>query len=102
MAGQVAETPYLQRHCALFPQGVGLWAYGNKLSADSLLVEEELLMYYLSWLTLFLEQLNLKRTNHYCWYLDGIRKALLLSSYSTYSFNLEASPSEEANQILLE
>ena len=102
MAGQDVETPCLQRHSDLFPPGIGLWAYGNKLSADSLLVEEELLMYYLSWLTLFLEQLNLKRTNHYCWYLDGVRKALLFSSYSKYSFSLGASPSEEANQILLE
>ena len=62
MAGQDVETPCLQRHSALFPPGIRLWAYGNKLSADSLLVEKELLMYYLLWLTLFLEQLNLKRS----------------------------------------
>lgn len=49
----LAKHKAVSRHWAL-----GIW---QQTLADSLLVEEELLMYYLSWLTLFLGQLQLEK-----------------------------------------
>lgn len=73
MAGRVVRTLCVQWHYALFPPGIGLWAHGDRLLAVT--------VSRWRWSSLILAliafradvQLNLKRTNYDCWYLDRVR-----------------------------